>query len=389
MSITVEFDPPKPSDTPDVFNNKAFALIGHLNQFATEANALAGQLNSLKGAAESAAASAAANAAAAATSVIAEILGAVGQGHFSDGSVAAPGISFSADPDTGIRRTGSGGVAIVGNGVDQAVFSGGNIGLGVTPSAWVGFSAVEHVGGAIFSNVTQIGTSQNCYVSGTGWKYRGNGYASFTLQTSGSTTWFTAPLGNSGDAITFSQSMRLDEGGRLLFNTGSFGYSNSNNIMLAGGAGRQYLQHMSGTASGATYSEFTYNGALIGSITQNGTTGISINTTSDKDLKDDLGICESSDVILSTKIHDFSWKADGKVDRGVFAQEAYLVKPSAVLVGSDEVSEAGQKVLPWSVDYSKYVPDLIVTDQMQERRISDLEAKLAAALVRIEALEAA
>ena len=41
MSITVVFDPPLPSDNPATFNQKAFTLLGNLNTWSTQANALA------------------------------------------------------------------------------------------------------------------------------------------------------------------------------------------------------------------------------------------------------------------------------------------------------------------------------------------------------------
>jgi hypothetical protein len=46
MTISVVFDPPLPSDSPAVFNSKAFTLVGDLNTFSTEANATAAAVNS-------------------------------------------------------------------------------------------------------------------------------------------------------------------------------------------------------------------------------------------------------------------------------------------------------------------------------------------------------
>ena len=48
----------------------------------------------------------------------------VGQGLFSDGTVAAPGIRFAGDQDTGLRRSNANEVAIVTGGVDRVYFSG-------------------------------------------------------------------------------------------------------------------------------------------------------------------------------------------------------------------------------------------------------------------------
>jgi hypothetical protein len=66
------------------------------------------------------------------------------------------------------------------------------------------------------------------------------------------------------------------------------------------------------------------------------------------------------------------------VDRGVFAQEAYLVKPTAVGVGEDSLTESGSLAVPWCVDYSKYIPDIIVHAQQLKKRVEELEARLTA-----------
>lgn len=44
MTITVTFDPPLPSDSPATFNTKAFTLLGDLNDWSTQANALPAEL---------------------------------------------------------------------------------------------------------------------------------------------------------------------------------------------------------------------------------------------------------------------------------------------------------------------------------------------------------
>lgn len=48
MSITVLFDPPLPSDNPATFNQKAFTLLGDLNDWSDEANTTAGEINADK-----------------------------------------------------------------------------------------------------------------------------------------------------------------------------------------------------------------------------------------------------------------------------------------------------------------------------------------------------
>ena len=57
-----------------------------------------------------------------------------------------------------------------------------------------------------------------------------------------------------------------------------------------------------------------------------------------------------------------------------FAQEAYAVIPSAVCVGNDEVNANGSLKSPWGVDYSKYVPDIIVELQNLRKQFEEYKA---------------
>jgi hypothetical protein len=127
--------------------------------------------------------------------------------------------------------------------------------------------------------------------------------------------------------------------------------------------------------AGAFFVRFVNSSAATaGSIQHTAVTTVNYGTSSDSRLKESLGVATDTSVIDNTIIHDFTWKYDGRVDRGVFAQEAHLIKPSAVGVGSDELTEDGSLENPWSVDYSKYVPDLIVHAQQLKKKIQELKA---------------
>ena len=134
----------------------------------------------------------------------------------------------------------------------------------------------------------------------------------------------------------------------------------------------------------------TYGGAFIvfsntsnqtaGYISHTSATVVAYNTTSDARLKRDLGFTHDLSGLRATQVHEFEWlTAEGGLGRGVFAQDAYRVMPSAVTVGTDEINAEGQLVRPWSVDYSKFVPDLIVGWQQHDTRLAAIEAKLLAA----------
>ena len=114
-------------------------------------------------------------------------------------------------------------------------------------------------------------------------------------------------------------------------------------------------------------------GGIVGSITGNDT-ATSFNTSSDARLKTDGGLATDVSLLRATKIHNFTWTANGEASRGVFAQEAYAVAPFAVSKGDD-----GDDITSvWGVDYSKYVPDLIVGWQQHDATITQLAARIAA-----------
>jgi hypothetical protein len=126
--------------------------------------------------------------------------------------------------------------------------------------------------------------------------------------------------------------------------------------------------------SGAFYLIFSQSGTSIGTITRNAaTSAVLYNTTSDKRLKRDRGVATDTAVLRQLVIHEFDW-LDGTPDRGVFAQDAYLVSPRGITVGRDDVLPDGRLIHPWQTDYSKYVPDLIVGWQEHDRRLAALEA---------------
>jgi len=102
-----------------------------------------------------------------------------------------------------LQTTTSGGTATNAIYVDTSQ----NVGLGATPSAWSGFSAVlqqrggSHVVGDTGA-FTQIGA--NNYYNGTNWIYTTTAPASRFVQNNGLFQWFSAASGTAGNAITFT-----------------------------------------------------------------------------------------------------------------------------------------------------------------------------------------
>jgi hypothetical protein len=155
--------------------------------------------------------------------------------EFADGSAASPSITNDGDTNTGILFPAADTVAIATGGTEIARFdSAGNLGLGVTPSAWqVNNRAIQLLEGyaSISSNNSQgcCDVAFNCFNAGSaatsGWKYTNTGVAvSLFQQQAGAFKFLTAASGTAGNAITFTQAMTLDASGNLGIGTSSPGY---------------------------------------------------------------------------------------------------------------------------------------------------------------------
>jgi len=118
----------------------------------------------------------------------------------------------------------SGKLSFVTNGALRATLdASGNLGLGVVPSAWSGYHAIQMGAYANFynTNAGQTGLATSTYNNGTNWIYNSNNPAFRYEQdlASQSHRWFIAPTGTAGNAITFTQAMTLDSSGNLVVGT--------------------------------------------------------------------------------------------------------------------------------------------------------------------------
>jgi hypothetical protein len=126
------------------------------------------------------------------------------------------GLKSSAD-SSGVLQLQTNGTTAV------TVDASQNVGVGVTPASWYSTARAIQMGttGSVFGRTGNelVGVASNAYndaVSSTSYKYIASGnFATNYLQTTGQHQWFVAPSGTAGNAITFTQAMTLDNGGRL------------------------------------------------------------------------------------------------------------------------------------------------------------------------------
>ena len=151
-----------------------------------------------------------------------------------------------------------------------ALDSSGNLGLGVTPSAFgSGSYKALQIGGSL-SFMGRSGGSDaymmsNTYFDQTNYRYVASLAASRYTQSGGEHQWFNAPSGTAGNAITFTQAMTLDASGNLEIG-GTFAQGRKLAVdSSTNGYTMQLLQTSafgSGNLAGTVYSGY-YDGSSI------------------------------------------------------------------------------------------------------------------------------
>jgi hypothetical protein len=127
----------------------------------------------------------------------------------------------------------------------------GNLGLGVTPnSGWTDFTVFQNKEAAILGYPGQTHYTQNAYYESGNWKYISSSTAASRYQqASGAHTWYNAPSGTAGNAITFGDpKMTLSANGDLGVGTSTPGTSaNYKTITVNGTTGGIVEFHTGGS----------------------------------------------------------------------------------------------------------------------------------------------
>ena len=278
-----------------------------------------------------------------------------------------------------IRTTGAYPITLGTNStVQMTLDSSGNLGLGVTPSAWTNLKVLESgysssFGGNIASSVTYV--VSNGIFNG-GWLYKTAGSASYYRVdgSTGSHVWYNAPSGTAGNAISFTQAMTLDASGNLLVGTTSTGGRVVLGVVDTGTA-IVYKWPTSGSVGG-TAAYFEVNAANVGNINCS-TTATTYATSSDYRLKEDIQpMTGALAKVQALKPCTYKWKADGSDGEGFIAHELAEVVPQCVTGEKDAVDADGNPKYQ-GIDTSFLVATLTAALQEAHGLIKDLQARVA------------
>ena len=268
---------------------------------------------------------------------------------------------------------------VTGSTLKMTLDTSGNLGIGVTPSAWAagykGLQLKDSYAG-LFAN-TSSGISElvsNAYNDGA-WKFAnaGNGAARYQMDALNRThAWFYAAT--SANPITWTQAMTLDASGRLVLGTTTAYNAARLTVQSAGGAGGINTSIQNDNDSYYAINFRNSAGTSCGSISCL-TSSTAFNTSSDYRLKEAVqpligGLARVS----ALKPSIYKWKADGSSGEGFLAHELAEVVPFAVTGEKDAVNEDGS-IKPQGVDLSKIVPVLVAAIQELTARVQTLETR--------------
>jgi hypothetical protein len=157
------------------------------------------------------------------------------------GTASLPIYSTTGDTNTGIFFPAADTIAFTEGGAEaMRIDASGNLGLGVTPSAFgSGSYKALQIGGSTSLMGRAAGSDayfmSNTFFDQTDYKYVASLAAARYTQTSGEHQWYNAPSGTAGNAISFTQAMTLDASGNLGVGTTSMAPAASRRGMVLRG----------------------------------------------------------------------------------------------------------------------------------------------------------
>jgi hypothetical protein len=349
-----------------------------------------------------------------------------------DGSAATPAIR-GTDANTGIFFPAADTIAFSEGGVESMrIDSAGNMGLGVTPSAWSSYKAIQFgAQGSIASASTATYFGNNWFTDGTN-KYIQSGTAGLAGWEGNVFKWYQAASGTAGGTVSFTQAMTLDASGNLgigmtpsstvrfdvsgpaaswgirtrgggnagipiasfadVNGAGEVRIDSSGNLLVgatsahnfgipsiqAGGSNANAIISVRRDTTSAADQILFYNpNGVVGTITSTGSATAYV-TSSDYRLKENIApMTGALSVVAQLKPCTYTWKVDGSDSQGFIAHELQAVVPDCVTGSKDAVDDEGNPKYQ-GVDTSFLVATLTAAIQEQQAIITTLTDRITA-----------
>ena len=166
------------------------------------------------------------------------------------------------------------------------------------------------------------------------------------VQTADSSGQLALQTTTSGGVATTA--ITIDNNGNLLVGQTSHGFVNANSFEASPPNGGYTIgNHASGSTSGTAYAYFAYNAGSIGSITQNGTTGVLYNVTSDHRLKNNpVPVTGAKDFVMALQPKTWDWWDGSGKGVGFIAHEFMEVAKYSGHGEKDATKEEEYEITP-------------------------------------------
>ncbi len=231
------------------------------------------------------------------------------------------------------------------------------------------------------SLTSSVGTKGDYYVVGTAGSTNLNGISNWgvgDLATFNGSVWQRVEGGADLNGVNLFVSGTGQVNGLFSLNTAASGLQTNRSMsFLTTGGSVGYISHSTSDGSGDAFLEFGYNATKIGSITQNATTGVLYNITSDYRLKNVLGpVVGSGERIDALNPVHYEWKSDNSRTSGFLAHEFQAIYSQSVTGEKDAVDGEGKPIYQnMQASTSEVIADLVAEIKNLRARVAALESK--------------